>query len=121
MKTWDITPSLKLGYTSEKGLDFSFNGKYYIYRGYSSGMDDENLILNLSLSKTFKGVTLLFHAVDLLDRSNSYRRAVTAEYREDIIGNTLGRFFLAGVSFSFGKMNARNNSTAQNAMINMLY
>ena len=121
MKTWDITPSLKLGYTSEKGLDFSFNGKYYIYRGYSSGMDDENLILNLSLSKTFKGVTLLFHAVDLLDRSNSYRRAVTAEYREDTIGNTLGRFFLAGVSFSFGKMNARNNSTAQNAMINMLY
>ena len=62
-----------------------------------------------------------YYAVDLLDRSNSYRRAVTAEYREDIIGNTLGRFFLAGVSFSFGKMNARNNSTAQNAMINMLY
>ena len=62
-----------------------------------------------------------FQAVDLLDRNKNFRRTVSAEYKEDIIGNTLGRFFMAGISFNLGKMNARNNSTAQSALLNMQY
>ena len=121
MDTWDIFPKLRAGYTTGNGYDFSLDGMYRIYRGYSSGMNNSNLIINASLSKTFKSVTFIVKAVDLLDRNNNYRRAVNAEYREDIIGNTLGRFFVAGISFNFGKMNAKNNSNAQNAMINMMY
>lgn len=40
---------------------------------------------------------------------------------ENFRGNTLGRFFMAGISFNFGKMNARDNSTAQSALLNMQY
>ena len=32
----------------------------------------------------------------------------------------MGRYFLFGVSFNFGKMNSKNNDQARNAMMNML-
>ena len=121
MNTWNINPYLDAGYRTDNGYDFSVNGTYCIYKGYAYGMDSNNLIINASLSKTFKKVTLVVQAVDLLDRNKNFRRTVSAEYKEDIIGNTLGRFFMAGISFNFGKMNARNNSTAQSALLNMQY
>lgn len=121
MNTWNIGFSGRAGYLTDSGFNFELSGDYRMYRGYADGMNNNYMILNASLSKTIKSLTFSIKCADLLDSSCNLRRNVNAEYREDVIGNTLGRFFLAGISFNFGKMNARNNSAVQNAMIDMAY
>lgn len=121
MNTWNISFSGRAGYLTDSGFNFELSGSYRMYRGYADGMNNNSMILNASLSKTIKSLTFSIKCADLLDSSCNLRRNVNAEYREDVVGNTLGRFFLAGISFNFGKMNARNNSAVQNAMIDMAY
>lgn len=118
--TWDFSVDGRVDYMTDNGFVFSADCDYSMYRGYSEGMNKNLTRLNASISKTFKSVTFSVKAVDLFDQNRSYSRNVNAEYAEDIIRNTLGRFFLAGVSFNFGKMNAKNNSNAQRAMLNMI-
>lgn len=120
MNTWDTSVDGKADYMTDNGFTFSADCGYKMYRGYTEGMNKNMTILNASISKTVKSVTFSIKAVDLLDQNRSYSRNVNAEYSEDIIRNILGRFFLVGISFNFGKMNAKNNYNAQNAMIDMM-
>lgn len=48
-------------------------------------------------------------------------RTASDAYVQDVYRNVMGRYFLIGVTFNFGKMNAKNNQQAQNAMWNMLF
>ena len=74
----------------------------------------------MSVSKSIKGVTLSLKAEDILNQTRSLRRITSAEYKEDVYNNVLGRFFLFSISFNFGKMNSKKNSNVENAMWNMM-
>ena len=93
---------------------------YRFYNGYSAGFGAPEWMWNMSVSKSIKGVTLSLKAEDILNQTRSLRRVTSAEYKEDIYNNVLGRFFLFSVSFNFGKMNSRKNSNVESAVWNMM-
>lgn len=107
-------------YTSKTGWEFSTDGDYGFFRGYLSGYGAPELIWNAGVGKSVRSVTLSFKAADILNRQRGLRRDATDNYVEDVHRNVMGRYFLFGVSFNFGKMNAKNNTQAQHAMFNML-
>lgn len=118
--TWDIITSASILYETRKGFEMGSDLKYQFYKGYASGFGMPELIWNVSLAKTFKAVTLSLKVADLLGQSRNLVRYTSADYVEDVYRNTMGRYFLFGISFNFGKMNASNNERAQSAVENML-
>lgn len=101
----------------EAGSDFSAN----FYSGYSEGYDKPEFLWNLRLSKTVKSATVRLSVSDILNQEKALRRHTSAEYMQDTYHNVMGRYFLAGVSFNFGKMSAKQNTKAQSAMMQMAY
>lgn len=99
-------------------ISTDFEAKYYF--GYSEGFNTPEYIWNASVSKTIKSITLSISAFDMLNQTKRVSRVSTAELIREVKNNTLGRCILGGVSFTFGKMNAKNNSKAQNAMWKMM-
>ena len=57
---------------------------------------------------------------DVLNQTRNLRRTSSYEYSEDVYSKILGRFFLASVSFNFGKMNAAKNAKVEDAMWKMM-
>lgn len=110
-----------VGYIGDKGLNLQARCYYQIYRGYSEGFNREQFVLNLAIAKTVKSVTFSLQMADALNQNSNFTHTANAEYVEDVFHNSLGRFILAGVSFNFGKMNAKNNNKAQSALFNMLF
>lgn len=119
MNTWDFSAGAELSYTHPKGWEASTDVSYDFYRGYSAGYGDPEFIWNASLSKQFGAFSLSLKAYDILNQKKYLSRSASAEYVKDVYTNTVGRFFLIGVTFNFGKMNAANNAKAQEAMWNM--
>ena len=113
---WHHTFTADVLYRSEKGLEISTGGNYTFYRGYSYGYGTPQFIWNAGISQTIKQFTISLKVSDLLGKGNNLRRQTTDEYVLDTYSNILGRYFLLGVSFNFGKMNAKNNRAVQDAM-----
>ena len=103
-------------YQSSKGLEISTSGNYTFYRGYSYGFGAPKFIWNAGISQTIKAFTVSLKVSDILGQGNNLSRVATDEYIQDTYTNLLGRYFLVGVSFNFGKMNAKNNRAVQDAM-----
>ena len=121
MNTWDFNLASSITLRTESGWNFKTKGTYYFYRGYSAGYGDPNFIWNMGISKQLGSITLSLNAYDILNQKKSLNRSTSAEYVMDSYSNILGRFFLAGITFNFGKMNAKNNETAQRAMFDMAF
>lgn len=121
MNTWDFNLASSIALRTESGWNFKTKGTYYFYRGYSAGYGDPNFIWNMGISKQLGSITLSLNAYDILNQKKSLNRSTSAEYVMDSYSNILGRFFLAGITFNFGKMNAKNNETAQRAMFDMAF
>ncbi len=73
-----------------------------------------------SLSKSIKAVTLSIKAVDLLNQTRRISRSANADYVEETWRNAIGRYIVFGISFNFGKMNAKQNNAVRNAIWNMV-
>ncbi len=121
MNTWDFSTTASLAYTHPKGWEASTDVSYDFYRGYSAGYGDPEFIWNASLSKQFGAFSLSLKAYDILNQKKYLSRSASAEYVKDVYTNTVGRFFLIGITFNFGKMNASNNAKAQEAMWNLAF
>lgn len=119
MNTWDFSTGADLTYTHPKGWEASTDVSYDFYRGYSAGYGDPEFLWNASLSKQFGAFSLSMRACDILNQKKFLSRSASAEYVKDVYSNTIGRFFLIGITYNFGKMNAANNAKAQEAMWNM--
>ena len=65
-------------------------------------------------------MTFSLQMADALNQNSNFTHTANAEYVEDVFHNSLGRFILAGVSFNFGKMNAKQNNAVRNAIWNMV-
>ncbi len=121
MNTWNFNVVSSLTFRSQSGWEFKTKGTYYFYSGYSSGYGDPNFIWNAAISKQFGSIMLSARVSDILNQKKTLTRVTSAEYVQDTYHNTLGRYFLVGITFNFGKMNAKNNARAQNAMWEMMF
>jgi len=120
MNTWSSNAYVNILYQPGKDWEFGSNLAYRFYNGYSDGFGKPEWMWNMNISKSIKGVTLSLKAEDILNQTRSLRRITSAEYKEDVYNNVLGRFFLFSVSFNFGKMNSKKNSNVENAMWDMM-
>lgn len=116
VNNWASNVGIDLIYSPGKDWEIKTDFRYLFYNGYTAGYGDPEWRWNLGVSKTIKSVTLSLKAADLLNQTKSLQRTTTAEYMEDVYSRVLGRYFLFGVSFNFGKMNSKKNSRVENAM-----
>lgn len=96
----------------------SFNATYYtpvgivlnselVYNatsGYSDGYDVNQWLWNASISYQFlrgRNATISLKAYDLLRQQTNVNRTVTANYIEDQITNSLGRYFMITFAYKF--------------------
>ena len=119
LHTWDGLVSGQVLYETETGWEFGSDVEYRFFRGYTAGYGAPELIGNIQVNKSVKSLTFTLKVADLLNQGRSLHRTESGEYVEDTYRYALGRYFLAGVTFNFGKMNARNTRTAQNALLRM--
>ena len=120
MNTWNSNAYVNVLYQPAKDWEFGSRLAYRFYNGYSNGFGKPEWMWNMNISKSIRGVTLSLKAEDILNQTRSLRRITSAEYKEDVYNNVLGRFFLFSISFNFGKMNSKKNSNVENAMWNMM-
>ena len=106
-----------LGGTWNLPLDFKLSGDYSFnrYFGYSDGFANATHHLNVGLIKNIKAFTLSLRGQDLLNQGLSIVHNVDADNVSDSYSLSLGRHILVGVTWNFGRMNARNSRTAENA------
>ena len=121
MNTWDFNVTGELLYSTDNAWQFNTDLGYNFYKGYSSGYGQPELIWNAGVAKDIKAFTLSFKVADILGQQKSIQRTTSSEYVEDIQRAVLGRYFLVGVVFNFGRMNAAQSSKVERAMWEMAY
>ena len=57
---------------------------------------------------------------DVLNQTVTFNRIKQANYVEDRYSGIIGRRFLLGVTFNFGKMNTAKNRNATRSMLRMM-
>lgn len=119
--SWTFNFGGSLLYETKNGFEFSTDASYYFYRGFSYGFGEPSLLWNAKVSKTVKAFVFSVACADILNQNRSLRRSASAEYVQDTYNNVLGRYIMIGVGFNFGKMNAKNNRNAQDAMFDMMF
>lgn len=120
ISTWDFKPRLDALYQPGRGWEFRTDLSYNFYLGYSNGFGTPEWNWNIKAAKTIKQFTLSLSVNDVLNQTRSLRRSSNYEYSEDVYSKILGRFFLASISFNFGKMNAAKNAKVEDAMWKMM-
>lgn len=121
ISTWAYSIRGNILYETKKGFEFGTDAAYYFYRGYTDGYGDPSLIWNAKISKTVKSLVFSLACADILNQNRALSRTASGEYFQDTYSNVMGRYFLFGISFNFGKMNAKNNSKVQNAVYGMMF
>ncbi|MBQ0127930.1 MAG: outer membrane beta-barrel protein [Bacteroidales bacterium] len=121
MNTWNMALRGNILYETKNGFEFGTDASYTTYKGYTNGYGKPALIWNAKVSKTVKSLVFSLGCADILNQNRSLQRTSSAEYYQDTYTNVLGRYFLLGISFNFGKMNAKNNGKVQNAMYGMIF
>ena len=114
--TWNHGLYFETLWSGDSGWEVDTDASYVFYRGYAAGYNDPEFIWNFKVSKEIGAFTISLAAADLLNQQKTLYRRTSAEYMEDTRLNVMGRYFLAGISFNFGKMNARNNERVQGAV-----
>lgn len=120
IKTWDFRPNINALYQPGRGWELKTDLSYIFYRGYSNGYGAPEWNWNIKAGKTIKAFTLALSVNDVLNQTRNLYRSSNYEYSEDVRSKILGRFFLASISFNFGKMNAAKNAKVEDAMWNMM-
>ena len=121
MNTWDFNATGEILFTTRHNWQFNTDIGYNFYKGYSKGYGDPELIWNAGIAKDVKAFTFSFKVADILGQQKSLHRTTSAEYVEDVNRIVLGRYFLVGVTFNFGRMNAAQSSKVERAMWEMAY
>lgn len=104
---FDVTGNIEL----PKNYSLSTNVKSVSRRGYNYGdMNDDEIIWNASLSKTFgKHITLKLDANDILAQRKSVYRYVNAQGRTEIFNNNLKRYSMLHFIWRFDAPHAHRH------------
>lgn len=121
MNTWDFNVSGELLYSTKNSWQFNTDLGYSFYKGYTEGYGEPELIWNAGIAKDIKAFTVSLKIADILGQQKSLQRTTSAEFVEDVRRNVMGRYFLVGVVFNFGRMNATQSSKVEQAMWEMSY
>ncbi len=101
-------------------FELTSDAQYVFYTGRRSGFDHPSFIWNAEVNKNIGAFTLIAQMKDILAQGKSFSHSANANFVEDSIRMTMGRYFLIGVKYNFGKMSPVQSSRAQTASLNML-
>ena len=93
--------------------DVTFTGT----RGYAEGYDKREWMWNASISYELlrdRSLTLSMKAYDLLQQATQVSRAVSANYIDDTLYNSLGRYFMFTISYKFNTFGKGNEPASRN-------
>ena len=120
MNTWDYEVDGMLEIKTNNNFNIINNLDYRWYDGYSEGYGKSHMLWNFELHKSIKAVTLSLKVNDVLNQTVTFNRIKQANYVEDRYSGIIGRRFLLGVTFNFGKMNTAKNRNATRSMLRMM-
>ncbi len=95
--TWDFGTS---GFQLKADYDFRW------YNGYTTKMDNEN-VLDITISKTFRSFTLALNGYDILGQSKNLSVMDYSNFHQVSLNNTLGRDVRLTFTCNFGTMGRR--------------
>ena len=121
MNTWDFNVTGEIIFSTKHDWQFNTDAGYSFYKGYTSGYGEPELIWNAGIAKDIKAFTISFKVADILGQQKSVHRTASSEFVEDVRRNVMGRYFLVGLVFNFGKMNAAQSNRVEQAMWEMAY
>lgn len=118
--TWNHSAFLWGSWQAPKNFELKTDFSYNFYRGYAAGYNEPEAQLSLTLNKNVKAFTFSFFVNDLLNQTRNRYHNATDNYTEDTYRNILGRYFLVGLKWNFGKMNQAQSQRVQDASWQML-
>ena len=121
MNTWDFNVTGEIIFSTKHDWQFNTDAGYSFYKGYTSGYGEPELIWNAGIAKDIKAFTISFKVADILGQQKSVHRTASSEFVEDVRRNVMGRYFLVGLVFNFGIMNAAQSNRVEQAMWEMAY
>lgn len=95
----------------EIGTELNYN----FFLGYAEGYGLPEWHWDMTLSKNIGAFTLSLTAHDILGQTRNLSHIDASDYKEDSYRLIMGRYFLLGFKWNFGKMNALQNSRANRA------
>ena len=102
-------------YTTPNQFEIGTELNYNFFTGYAEGYGLPEWHWDASLSKHIGAFTLTLSAHDILGQTRNLSHLDSSDYMQDSYKLILGRYILFGVKWNFGKMNALQNSRAQEA------
>lgn len=105
-------------YYTPFGLVLNTDLNYRATEGYSAGYDTRQWMWNASISYQFlrdKSATISLKAYDLLQQKSNINRTITANYVEDLIYNSLTRYFMVSFSYKFNTFGKGKQPVDRNA------
>lgn len=121
MNTLDTRLTAGSSYITKHEFEFATDIAYAFYRGYANGYGQPEWRWNAEISKNIGAFNLSVKVHDILNQTRNLTHTVTANYEEDSYRLIMGRYFLFGIKWNFGKMNASHSQRASDAMWNMLF
>ncbi len=112
-ETYDYSAGVNSNIQLPWDLNFSTDIAYAIRKGYSQGIDRNEVIWNAQIAKSFlkkKQATISFQIFDILKQRSSLNRSITASMRTDTEYNEISNFFMVHFVYNlntFGGKSAR--------------
>ena len=119
--TLETSFSAEGSYITKHEFEFESDLSYVFYNGYADGYGQPEWQWNASVTKSIGAFNLSISVYDILNQTRNLSHTVSANYVEDTYKLVMGRFFLLGVKWNFGKMNASHSQRAQDAARGMLW
>lgn len=91
-------------------MTLSTDLEYHIYSGYSDGFDDQEVLWNAQISKSFlknNAATIRFKVYDLLGQQSNLSRKISDSSITDVECSTLGSYFLLQFSYKLNNFQQR--------------
>ena len=109
--TWSNQIDGSVNITLPAGFGVVTDTRYNWYNGYTTNPDSQ-VILNAQISKLlFKNsVTLTLKAYDLLNQAKNLSVSNTANYYQETVNNTLGRYVILSLTWRFGNFGNLKNA-----------
>ncbi len=102
--TWNNQVSGSFKWTiGDTGIELSTDANFNWFRGYTTEQPSQ-FVWNASASVPLfkRQATLSLKAYDILDRANNLTVSDTANYHQEVINNTLGRYIILSLTWRFG-------------------
>lgn len=100
------------------GIEYYTNLKMYSRRGYDNrSMNDDNLIWNIGLSRSFlkgKPLTLRLEVEDALAQRSNVQNTINAQGRTEYWYNSVPRYALLHVAYKFNTMSKKKENKTKN-------